>query len=112
MNKIEAIFIVIAIIVLVACMQTIPQYYFIFLFLLALAILFMVMIILAKYKKRFESSKLSILFYLMGIILFVIYFMNSVYMDLTNKGSTTDGIMILFLFVLVIFFGWLFEKNK
>lgn len=112
MNKIEIIFFTIAIIILIACVNAMPQYYFIFVFLMALAVLFILMNLLVKYKKRFENHKLSIMFYLIGIILFIAYFINSVYMDLTNKGSVMDGTLILLLFILVIFLGWFFEKNK
>ena len=112
MKKSEIIFFAIIIIILLACISTIPQYYSIFILLLALAILFILMTVLAKYKKRFENHKLSIASYVIGIILFVVYFINSVNINLTNTGSTGDSALILALFILVMFIGWFFEKNN
>lgn len=112
MNKTEIIFFAIAIIILLACISSMPEYYFILIFLLALAILLVLMTLLAKYKKRVENPTLSIISYVIGVILFVVYFINSVYMDLTNKGSTVDGTLILSLFILTMCIGWFFEKNK
>lgn len=111
MNKIELIFITVAIIILIACISTIPQYYFAFIFLLVLTILFLLMTILDNYKRKFVNHTLSSVSYLIAIILFVVYFVTSVNIDLTPKGSGADNTLILVLFFLVMCIGWLFEKN-
>jgi hypothetical protein len=109
MNRKELIFIAIAIIILLVCISTMPQYYFAFIFLLVLAILFFLMTVLAKYKRRFENRTLSIVAYTIAIILFIVYFANSI--NITGNASS-DSSLILLLFFLVMCIGWIFEKNK
>ncbi len=111
MNKMEVIFFTAAIIILLVCIITMHEYYSIFIFLLGLVILYALMTLLEKYK-RFENRKLSIISFIIAIILFVVYFINSVYMDFTNKGSFVDSTLILMLFMLTMIIGWLFEKNN
>ena len=112
MNKKELIFSTITIIILLACISTMPKYYYAFIFLLVLAILFVIMTIFDKFKRRFENRTLSLISYVIGIILFVVYFVNSVNYDLTSKGSSFDSSIILFLFFIVMCIGWLLEKNR
>ena len=111
MNKKELIFSAIAIIILLICIGTIPQYYSAFIFLLVLVILFILMTILTKFKMRFENRTLSIIAYVIGIILFVVYFVNSISITFSN-GSTVDNTPTLLLFFIVMFIGWLLEKNR
>ena len=89
-----------------------PEYSFVFLFLLALAIIYLLMNLLARFRTKYENRILSILFCVAGIILFIIYFVNSVFMDFTNKGSTSDSLLILVLFAITMFLGWFFEEKK
>ena len=112
MNKNELIFIGIATVILLVCISEMPEYSFVFLFLLALAIIYLLMILLARFRPKYENRILSILFCVAGIILFIVYFVNSVFMDFTNKGSTGDSFLILALFIITIFLGWFFEEKK
>lgn len=112
MNKTELIFLAIVTVILLVCLSKIPQYSFVFLFLLALAVIYLLMNLLANYRTKYENRKLSILFSVIGIILFIIYFVNSVFMDFTNKGPTSDGLLILALFATTMFLGWFFEEKK
>lgn len=112
MNKTELIFTGIAIVILLICASQMPEYSFVFLFLLALAIIYLLMNLLARFRTKYENRILSILFCVAGIILFIIYFVNSVFMDFTNKGSTSDGLLILALFAITMFLGWFFEEKK
>lgn len=112
MNKTEIIFLALAIVILLSLIVMMPKYLFVYLFLLALAIIYLLMMFLAKYRKKYENRKLSIIFCIMGILLFLVYFVNSVYIDFTNKGSTADGLLILVLFIITISLGWFFEENK
>lgn len=112
MNKTELIFLAIATVILIICLSKMPQYSFVFLFLLALAIIYLLMILLAKYRTKYENRTLSIIFSIIGVILFIVYFVNSVFMDFTNKGSSADSLLILVLFAITIFLGWFFEEKK
>ena len=112
MNVTELIAVGIAIVVLLALLSEMPQYSFVFLFLLALAIVYLLMMLLARFRTNYENHTLSILFYAIGVILFIMYFVNSVFMDFTNKGTTSDSFLILALFVATIFLGWFFEEKK
>lgn len=112
MNRTEIIFLIAATVVLLICLSQMPQYSFLFIFLLALAILAIVMSLFSKYSRKYENKKLSLLFCIVGIILFVIYFVDSVYMDLTDKGQVADSLFILVLFIITIGLGWFFEENK
>lgn len=112
MNKAELIFVGIAIVILYLCISKIPQYSSVFMFLMALAIIYLLMTLLAGFRMNYENRILSILFCLIGVILFILYFVNSVFMDLTNKGSASDGIVILALFTVTMFLGWFFEEKK
>ena len=112
MNKAELIFLVMAIAILLVCISKIPEYSFVFLFLLALAIIYLLMTLLARFRTRYENRILSILFCMIGVILFIMYFVNSVFMDFTNKGSASDGFVILALFTITILLGWFFEEKK
>ena len=111
MNKIEMIFLIIMTLILLVCIYTMPQYFFIFVFLLALALIVIIMSILTKYRKKYENPKLSILFCILGVVIFIVYFVDCVYIDFTNKGSMEDGLILLALFILTICLGWFFEKN-
>lgn len=112
MNKTELIFLGIVTVILLICLSKMPEYSFVFLFLLALAIIYLLMILLAKLRTKYENRTLSILFCVAGIVLFIVYFVNSVFMDFTNKGSTTDSFLILGLFIIAIFLGWFFEEKN
>lgn len=112
MNKTELIFTVIVTAILLVCLSKIPQYSFVFLFLLALAIIYLLMNLLANFRTKYENRTLSILFCIIGIILFIVYFVNSVFMDFTNKGATGDSFLILALFTMAMFLGWFFEEKK
>ena len=112
MNKIEIIFIAILMAILVFCIYAVPKYLFVYLFLLALAVIYISMTFLVKYRGKYENRTLSIIFCIVGIILFIIYFVNSVYMDFTSKGSTADGLLILALFIISMCLGWIFEEKK
>ncbi|WP_407414567.1 hypothetical protein [Methanobrevibacter sp.] len=112
MNKKELIFLTIAIIILLACISTIPQYFFAFIFLLVLAILFIIMTLFDGFKSRFENHTLSLISYVIGIILFVVYFVNSINFDFSIKGSSFESSLILLLFFIVMCIGWLLEKNR
>lgn len=112
MNKTELIFLGIVTVILLVCLSKMPQYSSVFLFLLALAVIYLLMILLARFRTRYENRILSILFCIIGVILFIMYFVNSVFMDFTNKGSTSDGLLILALFTITMFLGWFFEEKK
>ncbi len=112
MNRTEIIFLIVAMAILLFCISKMPQYSFIFLFLLALAIIAILMSLFSKYSKKYENKKLSIMFCILGVILFVVYFVNSVYFDLTNRGSASDGLLLVTLFIITICLGWFFEENK
>lgn len=112
MNRTEIIFLIVAMAILLFCISEMPQYSFIFIFLLALAIIVLLMSLFSKYSKKYGNRKLSIMFCILGIILFVVYFVNSVYIDLTNKGSPEDSLLLLTLFIITICLGWFFEENK
>lgn len=111
MNRTEMIFMIAVTAILLICVATMPQYFFIFVFLLALALIVIAMSLLAKYRQKYENRKLSLIFCILAVILFIIYFVNSVYLDFTNKGSTGDSLLLLALFIISICLGWFFEKN-
>lgn len=111
MNRTETIFLTAAAAILLICIATMPQYYFIFVFLLALALIVIVMSLLAKYRQKYENRTLSLIFCILAIILFVIYFVNSIYIDFANGSSTGDSLLLLALFIISIGLGWFFEKN-
>ncbi|WP_407409856.1 hypothetical protein [Methanobrevibacter sp.] len=111
MNRTEMIFMIAVTAILLICVATMPQYFFIFVFLLALALIVIAMSLLAKYRQKYENRKLSLIFCILAVILFIIYFVNSVYFDFTNKGSTGDSLLLLALFIISICLGWFFEKN-
>ena len=112
MNKTELIFLGIITVILIICLFQIPEYSFVFLFLLALAIIYLLMNLLARFRTKYENRTLSILFCIVGIILFIVYFVNSVFMDFTNKGTASDGLLILALFSITMFLGWFFEEKN
>ncbi|MBQ2652264.1 MAG: hypothetical protein IJF83_01795 [Methanobrevibacter sp.] len=109
MNRNEIIFLIGAVAIMLICIATIPQYSFLFIFLLALALIVIIMSIFSKYSKKYENKKLSVIFCILGIILFILYFINSAYIDLTNKGTMADNVILLALFVISICLGWFFE---
>lgn len=109
MNKSEIIFLIVATVILLICISTMPQFSFIFIFLLALALIVIIMSLLSKYSEKHENKKLSLIFCILGIALFILYFINSVYMDLTNKGAMLDNLFLLALFIISICLGWFFE---
>lgn len=111
MNKSEMIFLTAATIILIICVALMPQYFFMFIFLLALALIVIAMTLLSKYRQKYENRTISLIFCILAVILFVIYFVNSVYIDFTNKGSTGDSLLLLALFIISICLGWFFEKN-
>ena len=112
MNKTELIFVGIVTVILLILLSRMPEYSSVFLFLLALAIIYLLMVLLARFRTKYENRTLSIICCIIAIILFLMYFMNSVFMDFTNKGSTSDGLLILALFTLTMFLGWFFEEKK
>lgn len=97
--------------ILIICVAAMPQYFYIFVFLLALALIIIIMSLLVKYRQKYENKKISLIFCILAVILFIIYFVNSVYIDFTNKGSIGDSIVLLALFIISICLGWFFEKN-
>ncbi len=112
MNKTEIIFLIVAIIILLICISTMLQYSFIFIFLLGLAIIVILMSLFTKYSAKYENEKLSMIFCGLGIILFVVYFINSIYTDFINEKSAVDGLFIVTLFIIAICLGWFFEEKK
>ena len=112
MNKKEIIFFAIAIIILLICIITMPQYYSIFIFLVILAMLFIIMSLFVKFKRQFENRTLSLISYVIAIILFLVYFANCININFPNKDAAGDGGLILVLFILAMLIGWLLEKNK
>lgn len=112
MNRTEMIFLIAATVILLILISQMPQYSFLFIFLLALAIMVILMSLFSKYSRKYENKKLSLMFCILGIILFIIYFVDSVYIDLTNKGQMVDSLFILALFIITIGLGWFFEENK
>ena len=111
MNRTEMIFLIAVTAILLIYIATMPQYYCIFVFLLALAILVIVITLLAKYRQKYENNTLSLIFCILAVILFIIYFANSLYIDFANTGSTGDSLVLLALFIISICLGWFFEKN-
>ena len=112
MNRTELIFLGIVTVILLICISKMPQYSFVFIFLLVLAIIYLLMNFLANTRTKYENRKLSILFCIVGIILFTAYFVNAIFMDFANKGSASNGLLILALFIITMFLGWFFEENK
>jgi len=111
MNRTEMIFLIAVTVILLICIATMPQYYFIFVFLLALALIVIAMSLFAKYKQKYENKTLSLIFCILAVILFIIYFANSLYIDFANTGSTGNSLVLVALFIISICLGWFFEKN-
>jgi len=111
MNRIEMIFLITVTAILLICIATMPQYHFIFLFLLALALIVLIISLLTKYSQKYENKTLSLIFCILAVLIFVIYFVNSIFIDFTHKGPVSDSLLLVALFIISICLGWFFEKN-
>ena len=112
MNKTEMIFLIVTMSILVICVSVTLQYSLIYIFLLALAIIVILMSLFSKYREKYNNDKLSRIFCALGIILFVAYFINTVYTDFTNNTSAVDGLVLVTLFIIIMCLGWFFEEKK
>lgn len=112
MNRTETIFLIAATILLLICVSTMLEYSFIFIFLLVLAIIVIIMSLFSKYSVKYENKKLSMIFCILGIIIFAAFLINSVYADFTGNKPAIDGLLLVVLFIIAMGLGWFFEEKK